>query len=222
MPRNWSKAALEGNGPVPQQEEFGYGQPTLADVYRMIKERFDQSDRYLGRMKSHFDQQDTKLDELMEVTRGTRHRLASLEQDARQPRLVMEADVPVDTKTRERTEGAATAFQAMHGDSSSTNQVDPDPICLTSSGDDSTRSPALPCSRDGALVGNGAAAPKSCLSPLEMRSPTAPVAYSPPAKPLQRRASPCISRVYGSAQPMRRILRGRQLNTPFTTTAVFG
>ena len=48
-----------------------------------------------------------------------------------------------------------------------------------------------------------------------------PVAYSPPAKPLQRRGSPFISRVFGSAQPKRRILRGRQFNTP-CTTAVSG
>ena len=34
-------------------------------------------------------------------------RLASLEQNARQPRLAIEADVPADEKTRERTEGAA-------------------------------------------------------------------------------------------------------------------
>ena len=31
-----------------------------------------------------------------------------LEHGARQPRLAMEADGPADTKTRERTEGAAT------------------------------------------------------------------------------------------------------------------
>ena len=78
-----------------------------------------------------------------------------------------------DKKTRERTESATTAVQAMHGDSSSTKRVDPDSICSTSFGDDSTGPPALSCSRDDALVGNGAAAPKSCLSPLEMRSPTA-------------------------------------------------
>ena len=39
MPR--SKAAPEGNGPVHQQEEFGPDQPTLADVYRLLEERFD-------------------------------------------------------------------------------------------------------------------------------------------------------------------------------------
>ena len=46
MPRKESKPVPEGDdGPVPQQEKFGFGQPTLADVYRMFKERFDQSDR---------------------------------------------------------------------------------------------------------------------------------------------------------------------------------
>ena len=69
MPRKESKAVPEGNGPVSQQEEIGPGQPTLADVYRMFKERFDQSDRYWDSMKSHFDQQKKKLDELMEMTR---------------------------------------------------------------------------------------------------------------------------------------------------------
>ena len=36
MPRKWSKAAPEGNGPVPQQYDFGSDQPTLADVYRLF------------------------------------------------------------------------------------------------------------------------------------------------------------------------------------------
>ncbi|CAM9124457.1 unnamed protein product, partial [Ascophyllum nodosum] len=56
-----------------------------------------------------------KMDELAEEMRATNKRLASLEQDARQPRLAMEADVPADKKTRKRTEGAATAVQAKHG-----------------------------------------------------------------------------------------------------------
>ena len=42
MPRKESKAIPEGNGPVPQQEEVGSGQPMLADVYRMVKEVFDE------------------------------------------------------------------------------------------------------------------------------------------------------------------------------------
>ena len=44
-------------------------------------------------------------------------RLTHLEHDARHPRHAMEADGPANTKTRERTEGAAKAVQAKHGDS---------------------------------------------------------------------------------------------------------
>ena len=87
-------------------------------------------------------------------------------------RLAMETDVPTDTKTCERMEDAV-AVQAEHANRCSANQVYPDPMCLTSFGDDSTEPPALPCTRDGALIDNGAAAPKSCLSPVEMRTPTA-------------------------------------------------
>ena len=57
MPRNWSEALSESNGPVPQQEEFGSDQPTLAVVYRMMKELFDKSDG--------------KMDELAEEMRVT-------------------------------------------------------------------------------------------------------------------------------------------------------
>ena len=39
MPRKESEAVPEGNGSVPQQEEFGSNQPTLADVYRTIEMR---------------------------------------------------------------------------------------------------------------------------------------------------------------------------------------
>ena len=84
----------------------------------------------------------------------------------------MEADVTTYTKTHKRTEGAAAAEPMMNEDSSSAD-VDPDPICLASFGDDSTGPPALPYSRDDALVGNGAAAPKACLSPVEMHARTA-------------------------------------------------
>ena len=62
----------------------------------------------------------------MEMTRGTSQRLANLEHDARQPRLAMKADGQADTKTRERTEGTATAVQAMYGDRCFfSNRVDP-------------------------------------------------------------------------------------------------
>ena len=98
---------------------------------------------------------------------------ARLEHDARQPRLAMGADGPANTKTRERTEDAAKSVQAVHGDSCSANRADSDPMCSTSFDDDCTGPPASPCSGENALVDNGAAAPKSCLPSLEMRSPTA-------------------------------------------------
>ena len=99
-------------------------------------------------------------------------RLASFEQDARQPHLAMEADVPAEEKTRERTEGAAKAVQAMHGDRFSANRVQAGPKITSTSFSVKAEPFALPC-RDDVLVENGAAAPKSCLSPLKMRTPTA-------------------------------------------------
>ena len=164
--------AREKNDPVPQQEQFGSGQPKLADVYRPSDESLDR--QQLKLMKSHFDQQEKKLDKLMDnITRLLDQYVASLEHDAWQPRLAMEADGPANIKTHERTEGATTAVQAMHGDSCSADWVDPDPMCSTSFGDDSTGPSAPPCSGEKALVDNGAAAPKSFLLSLEMRSPTA-------------------------------------------------
>ena len=41
MPRKESEAIPGGNRPVPQQEDFGSGRPTLADVYRVMKELLD-------------------------------------------------------------------------------------------------------------------------------------------------------------------------------------
>ena len=46
-------------------------------------------------------------------------------------------------------------------------------MCSTSFRDDCTGPPAPPCSGENDLVDNRAAAPKSCLPSLEMRSPTA-------------------------------------------------
>ena len=80
MPRNWSRAVPEGNGPVPQQEQFGPDQPTLADGYRLFEESFD---RQIKILKSSFDQQNEKLNEFMEEMRVTKQRSASLAQDAR-------------------------------------------------------------------------------------------------------------------------------------------
>ena len=45
----------------------------------------------------------------MEEMRGTEHRSACLEHDPQQLCLAIDADVPSDIKTRERTEGAAAA-----------------------------------------------------------------------------------------------------------------
>ena len=90
MPWNWSKAVPKGNGLIPHQDEFGPGEPTMADFYRMIKELFDKPEG--------------KLDELMEEMRAVKQRLAGLEQEARQPRLATEADIPVEIKTRKRME----------------------------------------------------------------------------------------------------------------------
>ena len=156
MPREESEAVPESNHPVPQQEDFGSGQPTLAYLYRMIKDLFDKLER--------------RLEKFSDDMRRMDQRLASLKQDARQPRLATEADGPADTKTRERTEGAATAVQTMHEDSFSANRVDPDPICSTSFGVKVEPS-ALPC-RDDISVEDGAVAPNSCLSLLKMRTTT--------------------------------------------------
>ena len=118
---------------------------------------------------SHFDQQDEKLGKLMKKTLEANQHLAGLEHKAQQPRLIMEADVTPDTKTRTLD---AAADRAKQVDKSSSAQVDHDPMCLTSFGDDSAKPPALLC-KDDALVNKGAEAPKPCLSPVKMRKLTA-------------------------------------------------
>ena len=90
MPRKESEAVPEGNGPILQQEEFGSGQPTMEDVYRMMKETFDRWDR--------------KLDEISDEMRVTDQHVTSLEHGARQPRLAMEEDGPANTKTHAHRE----------------------------------------------------------------------------------------------------------------------
>ena len=146
-----ARLSLRGNSPAPQQEEFGSGQPTPADVYRVLKEACKIQ---LKGVKSHLGKMNESSDEMRRMDQ----RLASLEQDARQPHLAMEADVPVGEKTRERTKGAATAVQAMHGDSCTAKRVQAGPTTSTSFG-----VKAEPCAlscRDDVLVKKGAAAPK--------------------------------------------------------------
>ena len=122
-------------------------------------------------IKKLFDKSDTKVDELAEEMRVTDQRLASLEQDARQTRLALKTDVQTDKKTRERTESAAEAVQAKHGDSVSANRVQDGPTTSTNFGV-KAEPPALPCG-DDVLVENGTVAPKSCLSLLKMCTTTA-------------------------------------------------
>ena len=48
MPQKESEDVPESNGPVPQQEEFGSGERTLADVHRLFEERFDRQQKIMG------------------------------------------------------------------------------------------------------------------------------------------------------------------------------
>ena len=122
MLRKESEAVSEGNGSV-HQEEFRCGQPAPVDVFQRIDEIWD---RGLDKMMRYLEQHS-----------------ASQEQDARQPRPAMEANGPANTKTRERTEGAATVVQGMHGDSFYVRRVDPSPKTSTSLGV-KAEPPALP------------------------------------------------------------------------------
>ena len=99
--------------------------------------------------------------------RATEQRSASLEQEARQPHLATEADVPTGTKAQRRIEDAE-ADQAKNGETCSTKRVQADPTNLTSIGM-KAEPPVLP-HRDGVLADKGTAAPKPCLSPGEMRT----------------------------------------------------
>ena len=84
----------------------------------------------------------------------------------------MEADGPANIKTQERTEGAATAVQAMRGDSCTTAQrVQDGPMTNSTCFTTMAEAPALPC-RDGVVVKSGDAAPDSCLPSMEMRTTT--------------------------------------------------
>ena len=51
MLRKASKAVSEGNGPVHQEEEFGFGQPAPVDENREIKSQFDKLKGLLRRLE---------------------------------------------------------------------------------------------------------------------------------------------------------------------------
>ena len=108
MLRKESEAVSEGNGPVPQKEEFGSGQPAWVDVYRMMKEAFDRWDKKLDDILD-------KMEEYIEERRDIDQRLTRLEHGARQPRLAMEADGLANTKARERTEGRNSSASDVWG-----------------------------------------------------------------------------------------------------------
>ena len=161
MSRKESEAVPEGNGPAPQDTGKMI---TWEELRQAVSEMWGEVTReYKEDLRSSMDQ-----------------RLASLEHDARQPRPAMEADVQADKEARERTEGAATAVQAMHRDCFPANRVNPDPMCWAIFGV-KAEPPALPC-RDDVLVENDAAVPKSCLSPLEMSTTTAAGGLLPTGK----------------------------------------
>ena len=84
----------------------------------------------------------------------------------------MEADGHADTKTREHTEGAATAVQAMRRGCFPAGWVEPGPTTNSTSFGVKAEPPALPC-RDDVVVESGSAASESCLPSMEMRSSTA-------------------------------------------------
>ena len=158
MLRKESEVVPEGNGPVHQQDEFGSGQTTQVDPFQMFEEI-----------------RDRRIDV---ITRLLEQHLTSLAQDARQPHLAMEEDGPENTKPGERTEGAATAVQAMHGDSCFATRVDPGPKTNSSSFGMKIEPPSFPC-REDVLVEDGAMAPKSYLPFLEMRTTTAAGGFLP-------------------------------------------
>ena len=149
MLREENEAVPEGNCPVPQQDEYGSGQPMWEELQRPLSETLDR-----------------QIDELRRLLK---QQLSSQEQDARQRRFAMKADGPTNTKTRERMEGAATAVQVMHGDSFSARRVDPGPKINSTSFGMMAEPPALPC-RGDVVVESRDAAFKSCLPSLEMRS----------------------------------------------------
>ena len=75
-------------------------------------------------------------------------------------------------KTLDRTEGAATAVQAMRGDGFTARRVEPSPNTNSTSFGVKAEPPAFPC-RDDVVVECGAVASESCLPSLEMRPSTA-------------------------------------------------
>ena len=147
MLRKASEAVPDGNGPVPQKEELGSGQPTMEDVYRMMKEAFDRWDKKM-------DEISDKMEKYIEERGSIDQRLTRLEHGARQPRVAMEADGQANTKTRKRTEGAGAAVQTMRGGGFPVRRVNPGPNTNSTSFSVKAEPPAFPC-RDDVVVEGG-------------------------------------------------------------------
>ena len=117
MPRKESEAVPEGEGSIPLQ--VLPGGIILEDFRRMWSEMIDKAfDEYIGIMREIYEEPsrstEVGLDRGGDGT-GTDQREARQEQDARQPRLAMEADGPANTKTRKRTEGAVLQYKRFVG-----------------------------------------------------------------------------------------------------------
>ena len=172
MPWKESEAVSEGNEPVPLKEELGSGQPMTEDVYQMFKTMIEKLDKIQDRLNKTSEKMHSYFDRVEDKMREKDQHLTRLEHGARQPRLAVEADGQASTRTRERVEGAATAAQAMRGDCSSARQVEPGPDNSTSFGMKAEPPALIPC-RHVSVVECGAAAVKSCLPSMEMRTSTA-------------------------------------------------
>ena len=85
--------------PSPSMNSLGMTNPRWQMFIDFLKESFD---RRLEIVKSCFDQQENKLAKMAEEMRVMDQRASSLDGQA-------------GTKTCKRTEGAATAVQAIHG-----------------------------------------------------------------------------------------------------------
>ena len=60
MLRKASEAVSEGNGPIPQLEESGSGQPTLADAFREMREKLEE---FHDHMTGLFEQLAARLEQ---------------------------------------------------------------------------------------------------------------------------------------------------------------
>ena len=141
----------------------------------------------------------------------------------------MEADGPANIKTQERTEGAATALQAMRGDSCTTAQrVQDGPMTNSTCFTSMAEAPFLPC-RDGVVVESGDAAPDSCLPSMGMRTTTTAggLASTGEVSTATRTASnEPLLRIYATEEmnpeeDSRRKIYGFQFHMPRTTAASF-